>query len=129
MALPSPAPTGLLDTLRALGDSLVGSLHDRLELISVEVQEEKHRLIQTFVWISAAIFTGMMAIAFASLTLVVYFWSTARVAAIGGLTLLYAGAAVAIIVALRRHLARQPRAFAATLEEFKQDRACIQTKS
>ena len=129
MASPSPAPTGLLDTLRALGDSLLGSLHDRLELISVEVQEEKHRLIRTFVWISAAIFTGMMAIAFASLTLVVYFWDTARVAALGGLTLLYTGAVVAIVLALRRHLKRQPGPFAATLEEFKADRACIPTTS
>ena len=129
MAFPSPAPTGLLDTLRALGDSLLGSLHDRLELISVEVQEEKHRLIQTFVWISAAIFTGMIAIAFASLTLVVYFWDTARVAALGGLTLLYTGTAVAIVLALRRHLKRQPGPFAATLEEFRTDRACIQSTS
>lgn len=129
MAPLSPAPTGLLDTLRTLGDSLLGSLHDRLELISVEVQEEKHRLIRTFVWISAAIFTGMMAIAFASLTLVVYFWDTARVAALGSLTLCYTAALVAIILALRRHLAHQPGPFAATLEEFQEDRACIRKQS
>lgn len=129
MAPSSSAPTGLLDTLRALGDSLIGSLHDRIELISVEVQEEKNRLIRTFVWISAAIFTGMMAVAFASLTLVVYFWDTARVAALGGLTLFYAGALAAIIIGLRHHLARQPGPFAATLAEFKEDRACIRTPS
>jgi uncharacterized membrane protein YqjE len=129
MAFPSPAPTGLLHTLRTLGDSLLGSLHDRLELISVEVQEEKHRLIRTFVWISAAIFTGMMAIAFASLTLVVCFWDTARVAALGGLTLFYTAAVVVLVLALRRHLKRQPGAFAATLAELKEDRACIQTPS
>jgi uncharacterized membrane protein YqjE len=128
MANHSPAPTGLLDTLRALGDSLLGSLHDRLELISVEVQEEKHRLIRTFIWISAAIFAGMMAAAFASLTLVVYFWDTNRVTALGGLALLYAGAGGAVILALRRHLARQPGPFAATLAELREDRACIQAE-
>ena len=124
---PSPAPPGLLGSFRMLGDTLVATLQDRLELVSVEVQEEKFRLIQIFVWISAAVFAGMMAITFASLTLVYYYWESARLAALGGLTLLYAGALVVIVVSLRRFLARQPKPFAATLQELGEDRACIRT--
>ncbi len=124
-----PSSAGFMGSLRALGDGLIASLHDRLELFSVELQEEKFRLIQIFIWISAAIFTGMMAITFASITLVYLFWESARIAVLTGLTLLYAGALVAIIVAFRRHLARQPRPFAATLQEINTDRSCIRTKS
>jgi uncharacterized membrane protein YqjE len=125
---PAPrSPESLLDSFRTLGDSLLANVQDRLALFSVELQEEKFRLIQTFIWISAAVFTGMMAITFASLTLVYLFWEGARLAVLGGLTLLYSGALVAIIVAFRRYLARQPKPFAATLQEISEDRACIRT--
>jgi uncharacterized membrane protein YqjE len=66
-----------------------------------------------------------MALTFASLTLVYLFWDTARLAVLVGLTVVYAGAAVAIVLAFRRYLARQPRPFAATIEELREDRACI----
>ena len=125
----SPASTGIMGSLRTLGDGLIASVQDRLELFSVELQEEKFRLIQTFLWISAAVFTGMMAVMFASLTLVYLFWESARLAVLGGLTVLYAAALIAIIIAFRRYLARQPSPFAVTLHEIKDDRACIQTRN
>ena len=58
----TPVPAGFLASFRALGDVMLATVSDRLELFSVELQEEKFRLIQIFIWISAAIFTGMMAI-------------------------------------------------------------------
>lgn len=125
----SQRPAGLLGAFRALGDGLLASLQDRLALFSLELQEEKFRLIQIFIWISAAVFTGVMAITFASLTLVYLFWASARLAVLGGLALLYAGALVAIIVSFRRYLARQPKPFAATLQEITEDRACIRNPS
>ena len=121
-------PAGFVGSLRSLGDGLLAVVQDRLKLVSIEVQEEKFRLIRTFVWISAAVFAGMLTITFASLTLVYLFWETARVAVLGGLTALYAGALTVIIVAFRRYLARQPNPFAATLHEIWEDRACIRTE-
>ena len=121
----SSAPGGLLGALKRLGDNLIGSLQERIELLSVEVQEEKNRLIQIFIWISAAVFTAMMMLAFASLTVVYFFPEGARLAALGGLTLVYAGALVGILVAFRRYLAHQPKPFAVTLQELGKDRACI----
>jgi uncharacterized membrane protein YqjE len=125
----TPATEGYLSSLRSLGDGLLAGVQDRLALFTVELQEEKFRLVQTFIWISGAVFTGMMAVTFASLTLVYMFWDSARVAVLGGLALLYAGALIAIVIAFRRYLARQPRPFAATLHEIGEDRECIRTKS
>ncbi|HTB79421.1 MAG TPA: phage holin family protein [Opitutaceae bacterium] len=124
-APPPPRTAGFLSSFKALGDGLLGTVQDRLELFSVELQEEKFRLVQTFIWISAAIFSGMLAITFASLTLVYLCWENARLAVLGGLTALYAGALIAIIIAFRRYLARQPRPFSATRQELGEDRACI----
>jgi uncharacterized membrane protein YqjE len=124
-----PAPAGFLRSFRMLGDSLLATVQDRLDLLSVELQEEKFRLIQTFIWISAAVFTGMMAIAFASLTLVYFFWASARLAVLGGLTVFYTAALVAIIVAFRRFIARQPSPFSTTRQEIGEDRACIRNQS
>lgn len=125
----SSGSTGILHSLRTLGDHLLGTVQDRLELFALELQEEKFRLVQTFIWISAAVFTGMMAVTFASLTLVYLFWESARLAVLGGLTLLYAGAMVAIIVAFRRFAARLPSPFSATRHEIGEDRECIRKQS
>jgi uncharacterized membrane protein YqjE len=125
METATPGPAGFLGSLRSLGDGLLASAQDRLELVSIELQEEKFRLIRIFVWVSAIVFLGMMAVVFGSLTLVYLFWESARLAVLGGLTALYAGALVVIIVAFRRHLARQPSPFSATRQELGEDRACI----
>ncbi len=129
MNQPPASATGFMASLRALTDGVFASLQHRLALLSLEFQEEKFRMIQIFIWISAAIFSGMMTIAFASLTLVYCFWESARLLVLGGLTLAYAGALVGIILAFRAFLARQPQPFAATMHELREDRACIPAKS
>ncbi|HUG13301.1 MAG TPA: phage holin family protein [Opitutaceae bacterium] len=129
MANGNPASPGFLGSFKTLGDSLLGTVQDRLELFSLELQEEKFRLIKIFLWISTAVFTAMMTVAFGSLTIVYLFWESARIAVLGGLTAVYAVALVWIIVSLRRFLARQPSPFAATLQELGEDRECFGTKT
>jgi uncharacterized membrane protein YqjE len=121
----TPVSEGVLASVRTLADKLMASVHDRIELVSVELQEEKLRLIQIFIWISAAIFTAMMAVTFISITVVYLFWESARLAALCGLTALYVGACISIVVAFRRYIARQPRPFDATLQEIKLDRSYV----
>jgi uncharacterized membrane protein YqjE len=125
----TPDPAGFLNSLRTLGDGLLATVQERLELFGVELQEEKLRLIQIFIWISAAIFTGMMAVTFGSIAIVYLFWESARMAVLLGLTALYSGALVVIVLAFRRYLARQPHPFDATLGELGKDRECIREKT
>jgi len=124
-----PAPAGYLASLRSLGDGLLATVQERTELFSIELQEEKFRLVQMFVWFSAVFYAGMMAVTFASLTLVFLFWDTARLAVLGGLAAFYIIALLAVIVAFRRYLARQPAPFTGTRLELKDDRACIRNGS
>jgi len=120
-----PAAPGFLDSLRGLGSNLLGTVHDRVELFSVELHEEKIRLVQIFIWICGAVFAGVMALTFVSLTLVYLFWDEARLAVLGGLAAFYLIAFGGTVIAFRRYLARQPRPFDATLQEIREDRECI----
>ncbi len=124
-----PVSPGFVAALGKLGDGLLAGVKTRVELFSLELQEEKFRLIQTFVWISAAVFTGVMAITFASLSLVYLFWETARLGVLIGLTIAYTVALLALIIFFRRFIARQPKPFADTLSELETDRACIRNPS
>jgi uncharacterized membrane protein YqjE len=121
--------SGLLGSLRALLDGLLGSAHDRLELLALELHEEKYRLIQIFIWISAIVFFVMLAMVFVSLALVILLWDTARVAVICSLAGGYVLAAVGTVLGFRRYLKRQPKPFAGTLKELREDRECIRTEN
>ena len=125
----SPPPAGILGSIRVLADGLLATAQDRIGLISVELQEEKFRLIQIFFWISAVFFSGVMAITFVSLTLVYLFWDRARLAVLIFLAVGYTVSLVALIVAFRRYLARQPALLATTLQELEEDRECIRRRN
>ena len=125
----APGASGLLGSLRGLVDGLIGSAHDRLELLAVELHEEKHRLIQIFIWISGIVFLAMLAMVFVSLAIVVLFWETARIAVVCSLAGVYIAALVAVVIGFKRYLKRQPKPFAATLSELREDRECIRLES
>lgn len=121
----SSASPGFIESLAGLGDNLLGTLQERVELISIELQEEKYRLVQLIIWISATVFAGGMALTFATLTVVYLFWDTARIAVLAGFTGLYGVALVFVVIALRRVFTHQPKPFEATIDSLKEDRSCI----
>ncbi len=121
--------TGLLGSLRTFTDGLLAGIQGRLELFSIELQEEKFRLLQTVVWIGAAVFLGVLSVVFTCLTVVYLFWESARLAVLGGLALFFTGAMCAALLVLWRFLAHQPSPFAATLHEFGKDRECIRKEN
>jgi len=116
---------GFLASLKGLGDTLIGSVQDRLELFSVELHEEKFRLLQVLIWVSAMVFAGVMTLTLASILVVYLFWESARIGVLAGLTVFYAAGLVTLALSFRRHLARQPRPFSETLRELNEDRTCM----
>jgi len=124
-----PASPGLLDSLRHLGSDLLGTAHDRIELFTIELHEEKYRLVQLLIWIGAIGFAAVMAMTFITMTVVYLFWESARLAVLGGFALFYAAALTGLALAFRRYLARQPRPFDATLQELREDRECMRSEN
>src|SRR5207244_3802907 len=87
MGDPDQSSAGLFGSLRRFVDTGLGAARNRLELLSIEVREEKSRLIELLIWASAAIFLGMMALTFITFTIVIMFWESARIAALIGISL------------------------------------------
>jgi uncharacterized membrane protein YqjE len=129
MDVRTPATGGLLGSIRGLADGLLGSAQERLELLAIELHEEKFRAIQLFVWISAAIFSAILAITFVSLAVVFLFWETARLGVLAGFAVFYTAGFFVILAYVRKFIRQQPRPFQGTLAELQQDRACIRPQN
>lgn len=125
MAVSPPAFSGLIGAVRALTDGLLGSLEKRLQLIALELHEEKLNLVRLLLWPGAIFVVGLLALAFASLAIVYVCGEQSRFAALAGVAVFHAGALLVLIVAFRCYLQRQTVPFSATLEEVGKDRACI----
>lgn len=129
MPATSPASPGLIDSILTLGRHLIATVQDQVELFSLELHEERLRLVQMFVWVCAALFAGIMAVIMASVGLVYFFWESARFAVLVGLTVFYGGVCAALILSFRNFLARQPRPFAASLQQLERDRSCFREQN
>lgn len=111
----------LIDSIRASSALILELLRTRAELFSVELDLELDRLRGAALLLACALVCLVIAIALTVMFVIVVFWDTHRLAAIGasGATLLLA--AVALALASRRRMSRRPGPFAATLQELGED--------
>ena len=117
----APSRPGLVGSLRNLGASVLALMRTRIELFATELAEEKERRKEMLVLaVIAALFLalGLLLVAF---LVVVIFWDSYRLIAIGGVTLLYLGIGAWALLKLRHKVRVSPPPFAATLAEFEQD--------
>jgi uncharacterized membrane protein YqjE len=113
---------GLKPAASRVAASVLGLVRARLELVSVELAEERGRLQSLVVLAVAAGILAALAIAVASLAVVVYFWETYRYLSIAGLAAIYA--VLAALAFLRiTSIVRGEMPFAATIAEFEKDRS------
>lgn len=116
---------GLGASLRSLGSALLDAVGTRAELALTELREEGERRREMLVLgLVAGLFFGL-ALLLAALFVVVIFWDTHRLAALGGVTLLYAGVAAVALGALRAKQRASPAPFEATLRELAADRELL----
>ena len=108
-----------------IGTTLVAMARTRLELAAVEVQEEAQRVLGYVAWALLAAFLGAGALMLAALFVIVLFWDTHRLLAIGAMAGVFALAAVVILLQVRARFAARPRMMSATLAELNKDLAFI----
>lgn len=117
-----PGAPGLWQGATRLLGGVLGLLHTRLDLLVVELEEEKERLKQAVLLAVAGMFCLSFALLLLTLFVVVAFWDSHRLIALGGLTLLYFLMGVAALLVLRAKARARPRPFSATLDEISKDR-------
>lgn len=117
---------------RPLGEALKGFLsagleilQTRLELLIVEVQEEKLRLASfLFNSVLAALFIGF-GLLFLAAFLTVLWWDEHRLVALGIATVIFLGMGVVTAGSAAKRLKGSARMFAATLAELAKDREAL----
>ena len=113
---------GVLDSLRKLGSSVLAAVQTRLELVATDIEEERAWVGRIAALVALAAFCLALAVNLAVLFLVVLFWDTNRLLAIGVLAAAFAAFALALGLAARNASSRRPRLFSATLAELRKDR-------
>lgn len=123
------AAGGLFESLKTLSVSLVGIVHTRIELLSTDIAEEREHLITHLVWVLVALFCIGVGVVLLAILIVVVFWESHRLLALGGLTGLFlavgAGAGWLAIHKIRT----KPRLFAASLAELSKDKQQLKVES
>ena len=97
-------------------------LQTKLELIGIELAEEKERLLGVLFLGLAAMMLASMALITLTTLIAIVFWDTWRWQALAAITLVYALAAVGLALKARSGLRNAPLVFHTTLEEFAKDR-------
>ena len=119
---PGAAAGGLLASLRRLGASLAALVHSRIELAALEIEREKARVTRLLCSASSrCFFLGLGAIT-ATIFVIVLFWDSQRLVAIGFLTVVYVGIGLGAVALARKESEQAKRPFSATLEELRKDR-------
>lgn len=97
----------------------------RLELLGIELTEEKNRLLTIIFLGLAAMLFGLLALITLTALVAVLFWETYRWQALGAILLIYVLAGAFCAVRARRILRDAPLPFEATLGEFEKDRDAL----
>jgi uncharacterized membrane protein YqjE len=111
----------MFERLQRILLTLVTLAHTRLELATVELEEEARRLTGIVLWAVAGILCAGFGVLLLALTIVIAFWDGHRLLASLLVTLAFFGTAVGAGVVVRRRLRDRPRLLAATIGELKRD--------
>ena len=120
---------GLFSSVRRVADTCVSSVHNRVELLAVELQEEKIRLVRLLLWTGAALFAAFLAITVITIAVVFLVPDDKRSIAIIGFGVVYAVVAVVIAVKLRGEIRNAPPPLADTLSELKKDLQSLRSRN
>ena len=107
---------------RRLGAAFLGLLHSHVELLGIELQEQKARTVSLLLFAGLALVFALLLLVGLSTLVLIVFWDDHRLAAIIALCIFYALATVFCGVRLKAAVFDESSPFNATLEELAKDR-------
>ncbi|WP_292038054.1 phage holin family protein [Massilia sp. UBA6681] len=111
--------------VRRIGANVLDLARTRLELAAIELQEGAQRVFGYLAWAVAAAVLGLFALGLVILFVLVLFWDTHRLAAVGGMAVLFILGTLFAVMRLRAGLAARPPMLPATLAELRKDAAAL----
>jgi len=115
-------PPRLASSLRGLASTILELLHVRLELLSVEAQEEVLRLGALLLYGAVAVTFLSLGLTFLAVFITVALWDSHRLLALGVFTAVFLIAGGVAAWLARARLQSGTRLFSASIEELRQDR-------
>ena len=125
----TPPSGGVMDTVRSFLASWIALVKTRVEIISVELEEQREWIEQLILLAVAAAFFLSLGIILLTLFVVMLFWDKYPLVVLGGFTVLYFGAGLGLWLTLKRKMKNKPRLFATTAAELGKDYAALQPRS
>ena len=116
------SPQRLSSSLRGLASTVLELLQLRLELFSVEAQEEVVRVGALLVFGAVAVTFLSLGLAFLAMLVTVALWDSHRLLALAVFTGLFLGLGLVAAWLARGRALSGTRLFAASIEELRQDR-------
>lgn len=117
---------GFLGSIRRMFDSAVGAVHSRIELVVVELQEERDRAVSIIVWSGVSLFLVFMAVVAFTFCVVIALWKYALWVGLG-LGVVYLVGAVVCAAIVRKRL--KTPFFGETLNQLRKDREWLSPSS
>lgn len=117
------ATDGIMRSAKRVLAILVNMARTRLDLLAVELMEEKSRIWLLLLLTALALISAAMALLMLSLLVIVAFWDENRLLAIAGLLAFYVLATGLILLVLRQKARLGSKLFAHTLRELAKDSA------
>lgn len=117
------ASAGLVGDVRGIASDALRMVRTRLELLAIEVQEEKARALRQLIVASATLFFLSFGMLLAILWLALFLPEGSRQVALGGLGLVFLGAGAAGAAWLRRSPHEPP--FSATVATLQADERAL----
>ncbi len=124
MAEPDEPREGVLASLGRLVKTGLAMAQNRLDLLVVELREERWRLIETLLLVGLVLLLAAMALMAATVAIVMVCLEAKRLDLVIGLILIYTAGAIAGYWRLRVRM-KGWAPFSATVGELKKDRACL----
>jgi uncharacterized membrane protein YqjE len=116
---------GLLHSIKHLGHTLLGAAHTRLEIFATEIEEERLRLEQLLLIALGAGFCLGMAMVLCVTFVLIYFWDSHRLLAVGLLAMAFLAIAAVLGWILRERVKSRPKPFMVTRGELAKDGAML----
>ncbi len=116
------ARSGLFNSVKRLLATLLGIISTRLELLVVELEEERAWLGSLLVWTLVALFCGALGIVLATLLVIVYFWDSHRLLAFSAVTGLFLFGALFSWRVVVNKIRSKPRLFSGSIAAMCKDR-------
>ncbi len=111
----------IAETVGRLGATLLDMVHTRLELASVEMEEQSQRYLGYLLMSLLALFLFGVETVLVAVFVIILFWDTHRLAAVIGMAALFALSALGLGMKVRAGVKAQPALLSATMGELQKD--------